>query len=60
MLLSLATLIAMLVCSIFCSVMVGRRHGGGIGVLTFIGIQVIYVSVACAGCAMAVGKMDFR
>lgn len=60
MVLSMATLVAMLVCSIVCSVMVGKRQGGGIGVLTFIGIQVIYVSVACAGCAVTIGKMDFR
>ena len=60
MLLSMGTLVAMLVCSIVCSVMAGKRKGGGIGVLTFIGIQVIYISVAFAGCALAIGKMDFR
>ena len=58
--LSLLSLLAMIACSVVCSVMVGRRKGGGLGVMTFIGIQVIYVSVACAGCAVAVGKMDFR
>src|SRR4051794_37438155 len=60
MVLSMATLLAMLVCSILCGVMVGKRSGGGIGVLTFLGIQALYVAVACAGCAAVVGKMDFR
>lgn len=60
MLLSLATLVAMLVCSIVCAVMVGKRQGGGIGVLTFVGVQVIYVSVAFAGCAVAMAKLDFH
>jgi hypothetical protein len=32
LLLSMATLVAMLVCSIVCAVMVGKRSGGGIGV----------------------------
>ncbi len=60
MVLSLLSLLAMIACSVVCSVMVGKRKGGGLGVLTFIGIQVIYVSVACAGCASMVYKMDFR
>ena len=59
-LLSMATLVAMLVCSIVCAVMVGRRSGGGIGVLTFIGIQVIYVAVAFAGCVTAIGQLNFH
>ncbi len=60
MMLSMATLFAMLVCSILCAVMVGKRSGGGLGVLTFVGIQVLYIAVAFAGCAAVVGKMDFR
>ena len=54
------SLLGMIACSVVCSVMVGKRKGGGLGVLTFIGIQVIYVSAAFAGCATMVGKMDFR
>ena len=57
---SLLSLLAMIACSVVCSVMVGKRKGGGLGVLTFIGIQVNYVSAAFAGCATMVGKMDFR
>ena len=60
MVLSLLSLLAMIACSVVCSVMVGKRKGGGLGVLTFIGIQVIYVSAAFAGCATMVGKIDFR
>ncbi len=60
MLLSLATLVALLVCSIVCAVMVGKRSGGGIGVLTFLAIQVIYVAVAFAGCAATTAKLNFH
>jgi hypothetical protein len=58
--LSLASLLAMLVCSILCAVTVGKRNGAGLAVLTFLGIQVLYIAVACGGCAAVVGKMDFR
>lgn len=60
MVVSLLSLLGMIACSVVCSVMVGKRKGGWLGVLTFLGIQVIYISVARAGCAVAVGKMDFR
>ena len=57
---SLLSLLGMIACSVVCSVMVGKRQGGWLGVLTFIGIQVVYVAVAFAGCAAMIGKMDFR
>ena len=60
MVLSMLTLPAMLVCSILCAVWVGQRKGGGMGFLAFLGIQIFYIAVACAGCAVTVGKMDFR
>ncbi|MCE9612186.1 MAG: hypothetical protein K8R23_18470 [Chthoniobacter sp.] len=59
-LLSFVSVAAMVVGSIVCSVMVGKRKGGWIGMLTFIGIQVVYVAVAFAGCAAMIGRMDFR
>ncbi len=58
--LSLVTLLVMLVCSIVCSVMVGKRRGAGLGVLAFVGILVLYIGVACAGCATVMQGMSFR
>ena len=58
--LSFLPLLAMLVCSIICAVMVGKRKGGGIGFLAFLGIQVLYVGVAFAGCATLADGMSFR
>jgi len=58
--LSFLALFAMLVCSIICAVMVGKRKGGGIGFLTFVGIQVLYIGVAFAGCATLASGMSFR
>jgi hypothetical protein len=58
--LSLISMVGMIACSVVCAVMVGKRKGGGLGVLTFLGIQVVYVSVAFAGCVAMIGKMDFR
>ena len=58
--LSILSILSMLVCSIICAIWVGQRKGGGLGFLAFLGIQVFYITVACAGCAAVVGKMDFR
>ena len=57
---SLLSLLGMIACSVVCSVMVSKRKGGWFGVLTFIGIQVVYVAVAFAGCAAMIKGMDFR
>jgi hypothetical membrane protein len=51
---------ALLVCSIICAMMVGQRRNPGLGVLTFFGIQVIYIAVAFGGCIANLQKMDFR
>jgi hypothetical protein len=48
--LSWLAMILMWVCSIFCAVMVGKRKKWWLGVLTFFGIQVVYLSVVFAGC----------
>jgi peptidoglycan/LPS O-acetylase OafA/YrhL len=58
--LSFLSLLAMLVCSIICAVMVGRRRGTGLGFLTFIAIQVVYLATAFAGCGMVSQGMSFR
>lgn len=58
--LSFLALFAMLVCSIICAVMVGKREGGGMGFLTFVGIQVLYIGVAFAGCATVASGMSFH
>ena len=58
--LSLATLLAMLVCSILCAITVGKRKGLGLGVLTFLGIQIVYIGVAFAGCASMMNGMNFH
>ena len=57
---SVLSLLGMIACSVVCSVMVSKRKGGWFGALTFIGIQVVYVAVAFAGCATMIGKMDFH
>ncbi len=58
--LSVLSLPVMLVCSIICAVMVGRRKSAGYGILTFIGIQVVYIGVAFAGCATVMSGMSFH
>lgn len=60
MIVSWLSLLAMIGCSVVCSMMVGKRRGGLSGVLTFLGIQVIYVSVAVAGCATMLGTMGLH
>ena len=40
----------MLGCSIAGAIMVGNRKGAGYGVLTFFGLQVLYLGIAFAGC----------
>ena len=57
---SLLALPVMLVCSIICAVMVGRRKSVGYGFLTFLGIQVVYIGVAFAGCATVLDGMSFH
>ena len=58
--LSFLALFAMLVCSIICAVMVGKRKGGGIGFLAFLGIQILYIGIAFAGCVTLADGMSFR
>jgi hypothetical protein len=41
-------------------VMVGKRKGGGIGFLAFLGIQILYIGVAFAGCVTLADGMSFR
>jgi hypothetical protein len=60
MVLSMVDLLAMLVCSIMCSVVAGQRKGAGWGVLTFICLQVLYITIGFAGCALTFGRMDYR
>ena len=60
MLLSMVTLPVMLVCSILCAVMVGKRKGAGLGILTFIGIQIVYIGVGFAGCATVMIGVNFH
>jgi len=57
---SCLALLAMFVCSIICAVIVGKRRTVGLAILTFIGIQVVYVSVAFAGCGLLMQGMSFR
>lgn len=40
----------LLLCALVCSVMIGRRHGAGLGVLVFIGMVFLYGGVAFGGC----------
>ena len=60
MFVSMICLPIMLVCSIICAILVGQKRSGGMGVLAFVGIQVIYIAVAFGGCATVMTKMDFR
>src|SRR4051794_11641999 len=46
----LLALPVMLGCSIACSIQVGSRKGAGLGVLTFIGTQILYIGAAFGGC----------
>jgi len=50
----------MLGCSIACSIQVGSRKGAGLGVLTFIGTQILYISAAFGGCIASLQHMDFK
>jgi hypothetical protein len=58
--LSILTLPAMLVCSIICGVMVGKRKGGGMGFLAFLGFQVLYIAVAFGGCAAVLSNQPMN
>jgi hypothetical protein len=49
---SLLNLPGMLICSIICAVIAGIRRTVGFGFATFLGIQVVYIAVAFAGCAV--------
>lgn len=50
----------MLGCSIACSIQVGTRKGVGLGILTFFGTQILYLSAAFAGCVASIDHIDFR
>ena len=51
---------AMLGCSIAGAIMVGKRKGVPLGILTFFGLQVLYIGVAFAGCVSSFTHMDFK
>jgi hypothetical protein len=53
-------LVALLVCSVICAMIAGQCRGVGIGVLTFLGIQLIYIAVGVGGFIAAISKADFR
>jgi hypothetical protein len=59
-LLSWVAMIAMWVCSIFCAVIVGKRKNAWLGVLAFLGIQVVYLSVTFAGCGYMMDGASFH
>lgn len=46
-------IIAMIPCSIICSITVGSRSGGWLGLLSFFGIVVFYFAIAYGGCVSA-------
>jgi hypothetical protein len=50
----------MLACSIACAILVGKRKGVGLGILTFFGTQVVYISLAFAGCVSSFSHVDFK
>jgi hypothetical protein len=50
----------MLGCSIACAIQVGSRKGAGLGILTFIGTQILYISVAFGGCLAAFSNANFH
>jgi hypothetical protein len=50
----------MLGCSIACAIQVGTRKGAGLGVLTFIGTQILYIGTGFAGCVASIKHMDFK
>jgi hypothetical protein len=56
----LLALPVMLGCSIACSIQVGTRKGVGLGILTFIGTQILYVGAAFAGCIASFEPGNFR
>ena len=58
--LSWGALLGMLTCSIICAVMAGKRWGGWMGFLMFVGIQVLYIGVSIAGCATVMSGMNFH
>ena len=59
-LLSWVAMAAMLVCSIICSIMAGRRWGGWLGLVAFVCIQGLYIGVIFAGCTTIVAGMNFH
>lgn len=50
----------MLGCSIAGAIMLGKRKGAGYGVLTFFGLQILYLGIAFAGCVSSFTGMDFK
>jgi hypothetical protein len=53
-LLAWVSMAAMLVCSIICSIIAGRRWGGWMGLVAFVCIQALYIGVTFVGCATVV------
>jgi hypothetical protein len=54
---------AMLGCSIACSIQIGNRKGMGMGILIFLGTQILYIGAAVGGCiasATALGPQSFH
>jgi hypothetical protein len=60
MMLSWLALLAMFVCSILCAIIAGKRWNAWIGVLMFVGVQIVYIGVACAGCATIMEGVNFH
>jgi len=58
--LSLATLLAMFVCSVICAIMVGRGGRMEAGIVAFVGIVILYIGVAFAGCATVMQGVSFH
>jgi hypothetical protein len=58
--LSWLAMLGMWVCSILCAVIVGKRKNAWLGVLTWLGIQVVYLSVTFAGCDTMTRGMNFH
>jgi hypothetical protein len=44
---------------IVCGIIVGTRRGIGAGVLTFLGVLMLYVAIAFAGCMLVLRSLRF-
>ena len=47
-------------CTLACAIMVGSRKGAGLGVLTFLGLQILYLAIAFAGCLASFSGANFH